>query len=223
MKFSEIALDEQSETGPREPPLIAKQIPRSESMKTDLTTTYLGLELPNPIVASASPLTAGINMLCRLQEAGVAAAVFPSIFEEQIAHGEMAKFYSLWGLNIEDLPGARAYFPEIEEYNAGPEDYLRLIEQAKQAATTGVHTATDALKLLLAGADVTMIASALLKFGPGHVTGLLEGIAAWMQERGYTTLRELRGTLSARKAPEPAAFERAHYIRALTSYTHRAT
>lgn len=336
-------------------------------MKTDLTTTYLGFELSNPIVAAASPLTGGANTLRRLEEAGLSAAVLPSLFEEQIVHGEMDEFYSLWGLGLEDLPGARADVHDVEEYNTGPEGYLRLVERAKQAvsipiiaslngtsfggwisharrienagadalelnvynvvmdpaqtaqdverqyldlvagvreaisiplavkigpyftslpnmarrlvdagadglvlfnrflqpdidldtmrvaphmelstpaelrlplrwiailrnqievslaASTGVHTARDAVKLLLVGADVTMVASALLKFGPGHVAELLEDVSAWMQEHGYTALRELKGTLSARQAPERAAFERAHYIRTLSSFTNRAT
>ena len=89
---------------------------------------------------------------------------------------------------------------------------------ASLALTTGVHTAQDALKGLLVGADVVMMASALLHEGPGHVRTVLDGIATWMDERGYASVDELRGSMSMRSVPNPVAFARANYARLVTSF-----
>ena len=330
-------------------------------MNVDLTTRYLGLELTNPLVISACPLTGKLDRLRRLEDAGAAAAVMPSLFEEQIEHDEMAinRFYEH---GAESFPEALSYFPELDDYNTGPDAYLRHIEEAKRslsipvigslngtstggwvrygrliqeagadalelniyyvvtdpqtgndvearylelveavrevvtipiavklgpffssipnmalrltlaganglvlfnrflqpdidletlrvtpnlvlstsvelrlplrwiailrahfetslAATTGVHTALDAIKLLLAGADVTMIASALYEHGPNHVRTLLDGIRAWMVEREYPSVAQMKGSLSLINAPDPDAFERANYIKTLVNFT----
>jgi dihydroorotate dehydrogenase (fumarate) len=87
------------------------------------------------------------------------------------------------------------------------------------AATTGVHRAEDVLKVLLAGADVAMMASALLQHGPGHVRRVLSEVAAWMEEREYASVRQLVGSVSQRAVPDPAAFERANYMKTLLSYS----
>jgi dihydroorotate dehydrogenase (fumarate) len=89
------------------------------------------------------------------------------------------------------------------------------------AATGGAHTSDDVLKLLLAGADCVMLASALLQRGPGHIATLLEGIERWMADRDYASVRQLKGSLSQRACPDPAAFERSNYMKALKSYTSR--
>lgn len=86
------------------------------------------------------------------------------------------------------------------------------------AATTGVHTAADAIKLLLAGADVTMIASALYKHGPSHLTTLIDGLASWLTEKEYDSVEQMRGSLSQMNAPDPDAFERANYIKTLIHF-----
>ena len=93
--------------------------------------------------------------------------------------------------------------------------------QASMAATGGAHTADDVLKLLLAGADCVMLASCLLQKGPAHLTALRSGIERWMSEREYSSVRQLTGSLSQRACPDPAAFERANYMKALKSYTSR--
>ncbi len=87
------------------------------------------------------------------------------------------------------------------------------------AATSGVHTAEDVIKLLLAGADVTMTASALYKHGPGHIRTLLDGLRAWLEEKEYVSVEQMKGSLSQVNCPDPAAFERANYIKTITSYT----
>jgi dihydroorotate dehydrogenase (fumarate) len=330
-------------------------------MSVDLRTQYLGLKLAHPIVASASPLTGSVDSLKRLEDAGIAAVVLPSLFEEQIEHEEMAA-HNLMMYGAELSPEASGFFPELQ-YSTGPDKYLQLIADAKKAlrvpviaslngytpggwtgiahkfqeagadaielnvyflaasiddtstevehrylelvesvtrqvsipvavkvapyfsamanmaarlskagarglvlfnrflqpdilldelevaphlvlstsdelrlalrwiailrgrveaslaATGGAHTAEDVLKLLLAGADCVMLASSLLTRGPNHVGALVKGIEAWMSEREYASVAQMKGSLSQQSCPDPDAFERANYMRALKSYT----
>jgi dihydroorotate dehydrogenase (fumarate) len=331
-------------------------------MSPDLRTRYLGLELRNPIVAAASPMTATVDSLKRLQDAGVGAIVLPSLFEEQIEHEEMST-HDLMLFGTEVSPEARGFFPEVQTSASGIDRHLKLIADAKKAlsvpviaslngytsggwtryakqfeaagadaielnvyflatdpadtsdaverryldlvasvcgttsvpvavkvapyfsafahmaqqlvstgaaglvlfnrfvqpdimleelevathlvlstsdelrlalrwiailhgrvqaslaATGGAHTAEDVLKVLLAGADCVMIASSLLKNGPNHVGTLLRGIEQWMSEREYVSVKQMKGSLSQRSCPDPAAFERSNYMKALKSYT----
>jgi dihydroorotate dehydrogenase (fumarate) len=331
-------------------------------MNADLRTRYMGLELRNPIVAGASPLTATIDSLKRLEDAGVGAVVLPSLFEEQIEHEEMAT-HDLMLHGAEVSPEARSFFPEMQQASSATDKYLRLISDAKRAlkvpviaslngyttggwthyarlfetagadavelnvyflatdladtsasveqryidlvasvcaetkvpvavkvapyfsamanmakrlvdtgarglvlfnrfvqpdimleelevtshlvlstsdelrlalrwiailhgrvnasfaATGGAHTTEDVLKLLLSGADCVMLASSLLKQGPPHVGTLLRGVERWMTEREYSSVKQMKGSLSQRSCPDPAAFERSNYMKALKSYT----
>lgn len=335
-------------------------------MSADLRSRYLGLELNNPVVAAASPMTGSIESLKRLEDAGVAAVVLPSLFEEQIEHDEMAS-HNLMLSGTELSPEARGFFPEMQNYNTGPDNYLKLISEAKKAlavpvipslngytpggwtriakqfeqagadaielniyflatdpentsaeiekryidlvasvssmvsipvavkvspyfsamanmaarlaragasglvlfnrfmqpdilldelevaprlvlsnsdelrlalrwiailrgrvkaslaATGGAHTAEDVLKLLLAGADCVMVASSLLRKGPNHIANLVSGVEKWMTEREYDSVEQLKGSLSQQSCPDPAAFERSNYMKALTSYTSELT
>ena len=332
-----------------------------EVMGVDLRTRYLGLELKNPLVVSACPLSGKVDMLRRLEAAGAAAAVLPSLFEEQIVHDQM-QAYEYYEDPANSFGEALSYFPEVVAYNSGPDPYLRLIEEARKAvsipiigslngtsrggwvrhaeliqeagadalelniyfvaidpqqtsadvearyldlveavresisiplavkigpyfsslpnmawrlmgagadglvlfnrflqpdidletlavapnlvlstsdelrlplrwiailrgftdlslaATTGVHTSRDVLKLLLAGADVTMTASALFKHGPEHLGTMLEGVRTWLEEREYTSVEQMKGSLSQKNCPNPEAFERANYIKTLTNF-----
>jgi dihydroorotate dehydrogenase (fumarate) len=330
-------------------------------MSVDLRTRYLGLELRNPIVASASPLTGSVESLKRLDDAGVGAVVLPSLFEEQIEHEEMAT-HNLMLYGAELSPEARGFFPEMQQYDTGADKYLKLIGEAKKAlsvpviaslnghtpggwtriakqfeeagadaielnvyflaadpadtgadveqryldlvasvrattkvpvavkvapyfsamasmavrlagagasglvlfnrfvqpdimldelevaphlvlstsdelrlalrwiailygrveaslaATGGAHTPEDVVKVLLAGADCVMIASSLLRQGPQHVETLVRGVQAWMSEREYVSVTQMKGSLSQRSCPDPDAFERSNYMKALKSY-----
>jgi dihydroorotate dehydrogenase (fumarate) len=330
--------------------------------RIDLSTRYLGLKLKHPVVASASPLTGSIDSLKRLEDAGIAAAVLPSIFEEQIEHEEMAT-HNLMLYGSELSPESTGFFPEQQNATTSTERYLSLIADAKKAlavpviaslngytpggwtsmakkfeqagadaielnvyflatstddssaavearyidlvksvagqvkipvavkvapyfsamanmahrladagasglvlfnrflqpdielddlqvapnlvlstsdevrlalrwiailrgrvaasfaATGGAHTADDVLKLLLAGADCVMIASSLLKKGPAQVGVLVRGVEAWLAERGYDSVEQMKGSLSQQACPDPDAFERANYMKALKSYT----
>jgi dihydroorotate dehydrogenase (fumarate) len=103
-------------------------------MTVDLTSDYLGMTLSTPIVASACPLTGDVDILKRLEAAGAGAAVLPSLFEEQIEFEERM-FGGLQDYGAESFAEATSYFPELNSYNTGPDEYLRLIEQARAAVT----------------------------------------------------------------------------------------
>lgn len=330
----------------------------------DLTTTYLGLHLRNPLVPSASPLSRNIDSIKRLEEAGAAAVVLHSLFEEQINFESHALDHYL-SVNAESTWEAQSYYPEPEAFTLPPVQYLEHVRAAKEAvsipvigslngvspggwtnyarlieeagadalelniyfvptdpfvssaeieqntidlarsvkesvqipvavklspyytnmaalaqqlaavganglvlfnrfnqpdfdletlevvprplishdgegealrlplrwiailhelvpidiaATGGVHTAQDALKLLMAGANVTMLASALLLHGPGHLRTVLHDLEAWLEEHEYESVSQLRGSMSRNRVAEPAAFERAHYVRTVGTY-----
>ncbi len=331
-------------------------------MSISLHTKYLGLDLKNPLVASSGPLTGRIDTLKKLEEAGAAAVVLPSLFEEEIVR-EGVEIAMLYDYQNEGFGEAQTYLPEMESYNTGPETYLQLVRQAKQsltipvigslngtsnggwiqygkmieeagadalelniyylaadpemtaqqveeqylelvasvrgavsiplavkvgpffssmanmakrlfhagadglvlfnrfiqpdinldtltvesrlvlssrdelwlplrwiailrsyfnqslAATRGVHTAEDVIKLLLAGADVTMTTSGVLKHGPGLISDLLVGLRTWLEEKEYVSVEQMKGSMSQRNSPDPAAFERANYVKTIQSYS----
>jgi dihydroorotate dehydrogenase (fumarate) len=87
------------------------------------------------------------------------------------------------------------------------------------AASSGIHSAKDVVKLLLAGADVTMMASALLRRGPAHLRQVISGLSAWLDEHEYVSIREMRGGMSQTSSPDPGEFERANYMRSLVDFT----
>lgn len=90
--------------------------------------------------------------------------------------------------------------------------------RASLAATSGIHRATDAVKMLMAGADVTMLCSALLRHGIGHLTKVESELHAWLEEHEYESVRQLQGSMSQLNCPNPGAFERAQYMKAISSY-----
>jgi len=93
------------------------------------------------------------------------------------------------------------------------------IDGLSLGATGGIHTPEDAIKLLLAGADVVHLCSTLLKNGPLRIRQILDDLAAWMDEQGFAAIGELRGRVSALSVPNPAEFERANYVHILDSYS----
>jgi dihydroorotate dehydrogenase (fumarate) len=331
-------------------------------MSVDLSTTYLGFDLPHPIMPSASPLTGDIDHIHALVEAGAPAVVLPSLFEEQIEHDAMAVHFGL-EMGADGFgEAASGFFPQLDDYNTGPEDYLDLVRRVRSecsipviaslngvstggwtlyakiladegidalelniyrlaaaenqtshdversylhlvetiresvdmplavkvspyfsamgdmarqlsdagadalvlfnrfyqpdidldtlritpnlvlsssvdlrlvlrwlailygqvdcemAATSGVHEASDAIKALLAGATVVMMASALLKHGPGRLSEVRDGLENWLAENEYDSVAQARGSLSYGSVPDPGVFERANYMATLTSY-----
>jgi len=328
----------------------------------DLSTTYLGLTLKNPLVASASPLTEDLGNVRRMEDAGAAAVVMHSLFEEQITleSHELDRYLSH---GTESFAESLSYFPDLTDYNLGPDKYLEHLRRVKAAVgipvigslngvstggwiryakmmqeagadalelnvyfiptdanlssaqveqmyldlvrdvkatlkipvavklghsftamanlarrldqagadalvlfnrfyqpdfdlekleavptltlsssyelllrlhwvailyghvradlavTGGVHTAPDVLKAMMAGARVAMMTSALLKNGIGHLRTLPAGLVAWMEEHEYASIRQMQGSMSYRSVANPAAFERANYMKVLSSYT----
>jgi dihydroorotate dehydrogenase (fumarate) len=94
--------------------------------------------------------------------------------------------------------------------------------QTSLAATTGIHTGLDAAKVLLAGADVAMMTSALLRNGPGHVAVVAQELQRVLAEHEFDSVAQLRGSMSRVHMPDPAGFERANYMRTLMSWSSRA-
>jgi len=95
---------------------------------------------------------------------------------------------------------------------------LRSSCTASLAATSGIHVAKDVAKALLAGADVAMIASVLMTHGVEHIAKLLTELCTWMEEKEYQSVKQLRGSMSRDKCPDPSALERINYTKALVSY-----
>ena len=327
----------------------------------DLSTTYLGLQLRNPLVASASPLSKHTEQVQRLEASGIAAVVMHSLFEEQIIHESLELDHYL-SRSANFSSEASSYLPDTGEYSLLPEKYLEHVSKVKKAAgipvigslngvskggwvryarliqdagadalelnlyylpidvaltaqelenaqvelvaavkssitiplavklspfytclpnfvqrlvgagangivlfnrfyqpdfdiedlavahtldlsapaelrlplrwisimhgtiesdlalTTGVHDHVGVLKAMMAGARVVMLASELLQRGPSRVPELLSDLTAWMTEREYTSIKQMQGSMSQQSVAEPAAFERANYMKVLGSY-----
>jgi dihydroorotate dehydrogenase (fumarate) len=90
--------------------------------------------------------------------------------------------------------------------------------QSDLAITGGVHTAEDVIKSMMAGAKVAMMTSALLQKGVRHASSVIAELVRWMEEHQYASIQQMRGSMSYRSAPDPAAFERVNYMRTLSSY-----
>jgi dihydroorotate dehydrogenase (fumarate) len=86
------------------------------------------------------------------------------------------------------------------------------------AASGGVHSVTDALQALMAGADAVQVVSALLKFGPGYLGNLRQGLARWLEEHEYESLGQLKGSMSLEACPDPRVYERANYMLTLQGW-----
>jgi dihydroorotate dehydrogenase (fumarate) len=327
----------------------------------DLTTTYLGLKLKNPLVASPSPLSEKVDNIKRLEEAGVSAVVMYSLFEEQITHESLELDYFL-NQGTETFAESLTYFPEAGKYTLAPDKYVERLEKTKNAVTipvigslngvstggwikyarkiqdagadalelnlyylpidmdmsssliedtyirlvedvksaiklplavklapfftalpnfasrlvsvgadglvlfnrfyqpdmdlenlevvpnlvlsdsddlrlplrwiailygkvkadlaltSGVHTSEDVLKAMMAGASVAMTTSAILKNGLKTVPSILKGMEEWMVAHEYESVKQMRGSMSQGAVADPAAFERANYMKVLNSF-----
>jgi dihydroorotate dehydrogenase (fumarate) len=328
----------------------------------DLTTTYLGLKLKNPLVASPSPLLEKVENVKRMEEEGIAAVVMYSLFEEQIIHESLELDHFL-NQGTESFAEALTYFPDIGRYSLAPEKYIHTLEKTKRAVnipvmgslngvstggwieyarkiqdagadglelnlyylptnpsltssqlednyiklvsdirasikiplaiklapfftalpnfahrlveaganglvlfnrfyqpdldletlevvpnlvlsnsdelrlplrwiailygkvkadlalTSGVHTPEDAIKAIMAGANVAMTTSALLKRGTMAIQQILTGMEDWMVAHEYESVQQMHGSMSQGAVTDPAAFERANYMKVLNSFT----
>jgi dihydroorotate dehydrogenase (fumarate) len=327
----------------------------------DLSTTYLGLKLKNPLVASASPLSEKLDSARRLEDCGVSAIVMYSLFEEQVIR-ESLELDRYLSLGTHTYAEALTYLPEVGRYSLGPEAYVENVYRLKQATqipiigslngvstggwidyaqqiesagadaielniyylpvdpdlvgselednyvqlvsdlrakisipmavklspfftsipniarrlveaganglvlfnrfyqpdfdldelevvpnlilstsselrlplrwiallygrvhtdyalTSGVHTSTDILKAMMAGASITMVASEFLQNGTERAEEMLAGMYAWMEEHEYESVMQMRGSMSAQAVAQPNAFKRTNYMKVLSSY-----
>ncbi|MGB9851817.1 MAG: dihydroorotate dehydrogenase-like protein [Candidatus Kapaibacteriota bacterium] len=327
----------------------------------DISTKYLGMNLKSPLVASASPLTEDLKGLKKLEDAGAAAVVLPSIFEEQLrAEQHDLHFYTTQGTY--SYAESLTYFPEYDQYRFISDNYLELIRKAKEslsipiigsingatlggwtefakkieeagadalelniyfiptdlnqsgesventyleiikavksatnlpvavklgpffsnfanfakrieeaganalvlfnrfyqpdvdleklevhpsihlstshanrlpmrwiailknkikidfAATSGIHTSDDVIKMLLVGANVTMLCSALLKNGVFYLLQLEKELIEWMEEHEYESVQQMIGIMSQENTPNPSEYERVQYVKAISTY-----
>jgi dihydroorotate dehydrogenase (fumarate) len=163
-----------------------------------------------PVAAKLSPYFSSTGeMALRLDEAGADALVLFNRFLQPDVDSETLAVVASVGLSTP----AEAKLPRT---------WIALLHgrvQASLAATTGVETSSDVAKYLLAGADVVMTASALLRHGPEHATVLLDGLTDWMANKGFTAVNELRGLLAVPSANE-ASHERVGYVDALREANH---
>ncbi|HEY6906371.1 MAG TPA: dihydroorotate dehydrogenase-like protein [Ignavibacteriaceae bacterium] len=327
----------------------------------DLSTNYLGLQLKNPIVPSASPLSEDISNIKLMEDAGAAAVVLYSLFEEQIEHESLELNY-FTTIHNESSAEATTYFAEPFGFKTGPDEYLEHIRKAKEAvdipiiaslngkslggwvdyarkieaagadalelniyllaadsskssaavekdyveivksvtssinipvavkmhpyfssvanmasqldkagakglllfnrfyqpdidletlevtpnvllstpmsmrlplrwiailykkinadlaATSGIYSETDVIKMIMVGAKVTQMLSCLLKFGIGHISDVITKLKFWMEVNEYESIEVMRGSMSYMNVADPSVFERANYMKLLHSY-----
>ena len=167
-----------------------------------------------PVAMKLSPFfSATANMLTRLADTGADALVLFNRFLQpdlDIDHLEVDPTHS---------PSTSADIRLALRWIAILRDQLR----CSLAATNGVHTADDVIKLLLAGADVTMLASTLLRNGIDHLALLRRGLEEFMLDKGYDSVEQMKGILSQKHVTDPTAFERANYVKTLHHYGPTAT
>lgn len=163
-----------------------------------------------PVAVKVAPFfSAMANMAARLNQAGASGLVlFNRFLQPDISLDELEVAPHLVLSTSDELRLALRWIA-----------ILRGRVGASLAATGGAHTPEDVVKLLLAGADCVMLASSLLSKGPAHVGTLVRGLRAWMAERDYASVEQMKGSLSQQACPDPDAFERSNYMKALRSYS----
>lgn len=166
-----------------------------------------------PVAVKLSPHFSSMGeMALRLDEAGADALVLFNRFLQPDIDPETLSIDSQ--VNLSRPAEARV-----------PRTWIALLSgrvRASLAATTGVEDSADVVKYLLAGADVVMTASALLRHGPEHAGVLLDGLSDWMRRRGFTTLADVRGKLSVPVGTDETAHERGGYVNALMAANRTA-
>jgi Domain of unknown function len=234
------------------PATCRERITNQEGRKImNLSTKYLGLNLRTPLVPSASPLSESLDYVKRMEDAGAAAVVFHSLFEEHILNeGRRLQHHLTHGTEsysealAQSLVGAganglvlfnRFYQPDLnlESLEVSPNillstpmamrlplrwiAILRGRIQADLAATSGIHRATDVIKMVMAGADVTMLCSVLMRHGIDHLRVIEREIVEWLEKHEYDSLEQLKGSMSQARCHDPEAFERAQYVRGIST------
>lgn len=191
-------------------------IPTRTSLTSDgVENTYLEIlrevkaQVKIPVAMKLSPFFSALpNMAARLDRAGADALVL------------FNRFYQP-DLDLEEL----SVVPHLVLSNSNemrlPLRWIAILYghvNCSLALTTGVHTPDDAVKAVMAGASIANVASVLLHEGTGKITELVNGFAAWMEEHEYESIDIMKGSLSQQSCPEPAAFERANYMKVLGSW-----
>jgi dihydroorotate dehydrogenase (fumarate) len=162
-----------------------------------------------PVAVKLSPFFSNFtNIAQRLDHAGANALVL------------FNRFYQP-DLNLEELEVQPSVLLSTPQALRLPLRWVAILHgriRADLAATSGVHTSRDVLKMLMAGANCTLIASALLARGIEHLKVMEQGLREWMEEHWYESVEQLQGSMSQLKCPDPSAYERAQYMRALMQY-----
>jgi dihydroorotate dehydrogenase (fumarate) len=162
-----------------------------------------------PVAVKLSPYFSSVgNMAMALHEAGAAALVLFNRFYQLDL--DLTRLQVLTDLKLSEPNEIRL-----------PLLWLAVLAgrtKASLAASTGVTGAEEVVKYLLVGADVVMTTSSLLRQGPDHMATLLAGLDQWLDARGFTSLKHVRGIMSQRSLRDPQAFERANYIKILQGY-----
>lgn len=184
---------------------------KAEEIEQDLLTIVAAVkaQIHIPIAIKLSPFYTNVaNFVRRLERHGAGAVVlFNGFYQPDI---DLHSFGVLAGAELSTSSALRLPLRWISAL------YGRV--GMNLAASGGVHSAIDALKLIMAGADVTMLCSALLRHGIAHMTTVEAGIVDWMEQYECESLQQLRGRLSYAKDNDPAAFERAQYVRAIGTF-----
>lgn len=159
-----------------------------------------------PVAVKLSPFhSAVVQLAIALELAGAAGVVlFNRFYQSDISLAELAVHPVLRLSNPSELLLRLRWLAILSPHLRG-----------SLAATGGVHSSTDIVKALLVGAHAVQVVSILLREGPRYVTVLLQGLTRWMKEQGYASLHEFRGRLNLSRCPNPAALERANYVRTL--------
>jgi dihydroorotate dehydrogenase (fumarate) len=162
-----------------------------------------------PVAVKLSPFFSNMaNMAKRFDETGASALVLFNRFYQPDIDLE----------TLEVKPSILLSTPQAQRL---PMRWIAILYghlRADLAATGGIHSGHDVVKMLLAGASVTLIASALLKNGTNYLRTIESELLAWMQEHEYESVTQMRGALSQKHCEDPSAYERAQYMKALTHY-----
>lgn len=185
---------------------------------SDLKTSYLGFTLSNPIVASASPLSESVERIRQLEDAGVSAVVLPSLFEEQLSLEGQALDSDL-SRGTESFPESLSYFPDMTDYNLGPESYLELIRAAKGAVDIPVISSLNGTTR----GGWTHYAHLMEQAGASAIELNLYSLATDPQEtapqieaRHEELVREVRESVAI-----PVAVKLSHFFTAFPNVAHR--
>jgi dihydroorotate dehydrogenase (fumarate) len=162
-----------------------------------------------PVAIKLSPYFSNMaNMARRLDDAGANALVlFNRFYQPDV---DLEEFEVVPNVQLSTSTAQRL-----------PMRWIAILKDriaADLAATSGVHTGLDAVKMLLVGANVVMMCSALLKHGIFHIQNVEKHLIEWMEKNGYESVEEMIGIMSQQKTPDPGTFERAQYMKALTYY-----